>query len=676
MSCTNVAKQSEQLSVLIAFSIPKKAQSTADAESVWYPLKSTKKISEESTSLLNLCTTPWKWGVATPPLGSRRRCQKLQETRVTSVARRWPHEAPYRNTQTYLGWSLEYCPFLDHLKTIQITCNATQGERLRYRNDFMLQWENPTNPGIMSIHEKFRDAVKTTYNDGSSRTRVHLHPSTGKDLTTSHWLATTLSTPRRVQTMESCPWNSGAIVIVFVNDLVEFATLGKSSTVAKVANEPQLGKSQLCQTRGQDSGNSRYWVRNLFQGFCGAWQGSKQQPDQIICDLRFGLACRKQSKTKKSKNALSRRQKLDNASKLTEKLHRSRRRRIWRISQNEARKKLETPLEPPLPCKMATRKRVRSYGKLCSRIYKEAFGIYSSEKSRRSHRREREFNSLTHYNVVHKFVPVLQAMKILDAKAAVNKEWEKLEKIPAWQMDKVKSKKDVILLSTRSEKESPLCCIDGHLSFQELPNKKQKHQKYKRTSRAPRRQWKMILMHTQYSQNKDRQPSKWLCKSHGCYCEITRMCWTSRWRSNSSHPGKNGGRSTVAEHFKVRMCPKNVDTSSTTQVAQIMVTRGRPSLSSWTKFCTHTHLLVSCGKDGSRKFCWDLDGTKFRTGNVFLVNEDKGLFLSVFVGDFEMAGRQQNMAPLSKKLMELADLDEPHHFLIMCTSERRQCQST
>ena len=243
-----------------------------------------------------------------------RNCKKRE---YTSVARRWPHEAPCRNTQTYLGWSLEYCPFLDHLKTIQITCNATQGERLRYRNDFMLQWENPTNPGIMSIHEKFRDAVKTTYNDGSSRTRVHQHPSTGKDLTTSHWFATTLSTPRRVPTMESCPWNSGAVVIVFVNDLVEFATLGKSSTVARVANEPQLGKSQLCQTRGQDSRNSRYWLRNLFQGFCGAWQGSKQQPDQIICDLRFGLACRKQSKTKKSKNALSRRQKLDNARKLT-----------------------------------------------------------------------------------------------------------------------------------------------------------------------------------------------------------------------------------------------------------------------------------------------------------------------------------------------------------------------
>ena len=41
-------------------------------------------------------------------------------------------------------------------------------------------------------------------------------------------------------------------------------------------------------------------------------------------------------------------------------------------------------------------------------------------------------NSLQHYNLVHKFIPMLQALKILDAKAAVEKEWETLEKIPAW----------------------------------------------------------------------------------------------------------------------------------------------------------------------------------------------------------------------------------------------------
>ena len=34
-------------------------------------------------------------------------------------------------------------------------------------------------------------------------------------------------------------------------------------------------------------------------------------------------------------------------------------------------------------------------------------------------------NSLQHYNLVHKLIPMPQAMKIPAAKAAVDKEWEK-----------------------------------------------------------------------------------------------------------------------------------------------------------------------------------------------------------------------------------------------------------
>ena len=40
-------------------------------------------------------------------------------------------------------------------------------------------------------------------------------------------------------------------------------------------------------------------------------------------------------------------------------------------------------------------------------------------------------NSLQHYNLVHKLSPMPQAMKIPATKAAVDKEWEKLEKISA-----------------------------------------------------------------------------------------------------------------------------------------------------------------------------------------------------------------------------------------------------
>ena len=66
------------------------------------------------------------------------------------------------------------------------------------------------------------------------------------------------------------------------------------------------------------------------------------------------------------------------------------------------------------------------------------------------HIAENGFNSINHYNLVHKLILMPQAMNIPDAKAAVNREWEKLEHIPAWQMEKRKRKS--------------LSYIDGHMS--------------------------------------------------------------------------------------------------------------------------------------------------------------------------------------------------------------------
>ena len=52
-----------------------------------------------------------------------------------------------------------------------------------------------------------------------------------------------------------------------------------------------------------------------------------------------------------------------------------------------------------------------------------------------------------HYSITiwhTKFIPMPQAMKIPAAKAAVDKEWEQLEKIPAWDLTKVKNKSELI----------------------------------------------------------------------------------------------------------------------------------------------------------------------------------------------------------------------------------------
>ena len=86
--------------------------------------------------------------------------------------------------------------------------------------------------------------------------------------------------------------------------------------------------------------------------------------------------------------------------------------------------------------------------------------------------------SLQHYNLVHKFIPMPQVMKIPAAKAAVDKECENLEKILAWNLRKVTSKKEVIdEARTKGAKVHFASLMDiCHLKNAEL---EAQHQKYR-----------------------------------------------------------------------------------------------------------------------------------------------------------------------------------------------------
>ena len=77
-----------------------------------------------------------------------------------------------------------------------------------------------------------------------------------------------------------------------------------------------------------------------------------------------------------------------------------------------------------------------------------------------------------------------QAMKIPAAKAAVDKEWEKLEKMSAWNQTKVISKKEVIdEARTKGAKVHFAPLTDKcHLKNAEL---EAKHKKIKRSSCTP-----------------------------------------------------------------------------------------------------------------------------------------------------------------------------------------------
>ena len=153
-----------------------------------------------------------------------------------------------------------------------------------------------------------------------------------------------------------------------------------------------------------------------------------------------------------------------------------------------ARKKFETPMAPAMPCKTSKKsKHGETRGKTHDFKSKFACILEANESTRlrmeeslpnhhEDHIAGKGDNSLQDYNLVHKFIPMPQAMKIPAAKAAVDKEWEKLEKIPAWDLTKVKSEKEVIdEAMTKGAKVHFASLMDiCHLKNAELEAKDQK----------------------------------------------------------------------------------------------------------------------------------------------------------------------------------------------------------
>ena len=155
-----------------------------------------------------------------------------------------------------------------------------------------------------------------------------------------------------------------------------------------------------------------------------------------------------------------------------------------------ARKKLETPVAPAMPCNTSKNNQNWVTGDKSNKIKSKLACILEASESTRlrmgeslpnhheDHIEGKGDNSLQHYNLAHKFIPMPQATNIPAAKAAVDKEWDKLEKISAWNLTKVRSKKEVIdQARTKGAKVHFASLMDiCHLKNAELETK---HQKYK-----------------------------------------------------------------------------------------------------------------------------------------------------------------------------------------------------
>ena len=156
-------------------------------------------------------------------------------------------------------------------------------------------------------------------------------------------------------------------------------------------------------------------------------------------------------------------------------------------------------------------------------------------------------------------------MKIPAAKAAVDKEWEKLEKIPAWDLTKVRSKKEVIdEARTLGAKFQFASLIDMSFENSELETK---HQKYR--GRVALRgdivkdasgSYAVFTEQGIFSISNDSR------QDHGYHLQIAGLRWTSSRRSIGLYPSKNGRCSKIIENSRIGMS-RHLDSSTTTQMA-------------------------------------------------------------------------------------------------------------
>ena len=179
-------------------------------------------------------------------------------------------------------------------------------------------------------------------------------------------------------------------------------------------------------------------------------------------------------------------------------------------------------------------------------IHEKAFGIHSIKKSWRSHRAEKkiQFDKSLHLGA--------QVLVLPNAKAAVDKKWERLEKLPAWPVMTVKSKREVILEAQKEKRTVHFATLMDicHLKNAELEPKYQKKKGRVVLRHCERRLWSLCSI----CRTRLVCVSNDSSKSDGYHCKTTRLCRTRSRRSIRLHPGKNGRRTKLLELPKSE-CP-------------------------------------------------------------------------------------------------------------------------
>ena len=342
----------------------------------------------------------------------------------------------------------------------------------------------------------------------------------------------------------------------------------------------------------------------------------------------------------------------------------------FRETIKNARKKLETSVAPAMPCKIM--KNCGSHGSNKNKT-KLACILEADESTRMrmgnsiphhhdDHIAGKGQNSLQHYNLVHKFIPMPQAMKIPAAKAAMDKEWEKLEKISAWNLTKVKSKKQVIDEARTSGATVHFASLMDicHLKNAEL---EAKHQKYK--GRVVLRGDIVKYDSGSYAVFTE-QGSSAFQMTEAKIMEIISRLPGCDGQAADAVPAKTQVKMEDAIEIPKSECPDSwICLPRTNGQNHGQVWKTQLFLSN--EICTVILWQDYCGKGYLRKSYCNTVGRRFPNWECLFVHREKGLFLSVYVDDIKLAGKKQNLDPMRKLLNKEVGLGEQHLSWIMFT---------
>ena len=348
----------------------------------------------------------------------------------------------------------------------------------------------------------------------------------------------------------------------------------------------------------------------------------------------------------------------------------------------------EAPMAPAMLCKTSkknkhgeTRSKTNDFKSKCACILEasESTRLRMEEslpKYHEDHIAGKGDNSLQHYSVVHKFLPMPQAMKIPAAKAAMGKEWEKLEKIPAWNITKVRNISEAIdEARTKGRKVHFASLMEiCHLKNAEL---EAKHQKYK---------GRVVFRGDVV---KDDSGSYAVFTERGS--SASQMTAAKIMDIISRLPGCDGQAAdavSACTQVKMEDAPKllKIPKSECPHIWIRLPRHKRPK--SWSSVEDPVGLLernlyghplpgLLCERQFEKillKYGWK----KVPNWECLFVNHQKELFSPVYVDDIKLTGKKQNLDLMWKLLNKEVDLGEPtsslDHVYLGCT--QRQCETS